>query len=156
MPYQLCCTNFWSTSVQEQPKRGRKRDGRTAKMTPLKPYLIRSVYEWIVDNNLTPHLLVNANTNKGNLPIDFIEDGKIVLNIRPQAVEALSLGNELIEFNARFSGKPMTITASINAILAIYAKENGKGLVFDQEGNEGDDTPPQQPPPSKPGLRVVK
>jgi stringent starvation protein B len=125
-------------------------------MTPLKPYLIRSVYEWIVDNDLTPHLLVNADANKGNLPVDFVEDGKIVLNIRPQAVEALSLGNELIEFNARFSGKPMTITASVNAVLAIYAKENGKGLVFDQENNDGDDTPPEQPSPSKPGLRLIK
>lgn len=125
-------------------------------MTPLKPYLIRSVYEWIVDNNLTPHLLVNANTNKGNLPMDYIEDGKIVLNIRPQAIEALSLGNEFIEFNARFSGKPMTITASVNAVMAIYAKENGKGLVFDQENNDGHEPPPEQEPPSKPSLRIVK
>lgn len=125
-------------------------------MTPLKPYLIRSVYEWIVDNNLTPHLLVNANSNNGNLPMDYIEDGKIVLNIRPQAIEALSLGNEFIEFNARFSGKPMTITASVNAVMAIYAKENGKGLVFDQENNDGNEPPPEQEPPSKPSLRVVK
>jgi stringent starvation protein B len=125
-------------------------------MTPLKPYLIRSVYEWIVDNDLTPHLMVNANTNKGNLPVDCIEDGKIVLNIRPQAIEALSLGNELIEFNARFSGKSLTITASINAVMAIYAKENGKGLVFDQENNDGDEPPPEQQPNNKPSLRVVK
>ncbi len=126
-------------------------------MTSLKPYLIRSVYEWIVDNGFTPYLLVNANSNKGNLPEDFIEDGKIVLNIRPQAIEALSLGNELIEFNARFSGKPMTVVVSINAAMAIYAKENGKGLVFDQENDGGDDEPPTvQPAPSKPTLRVVK
>ena len=125
-------------------------------MTSLKPYLIRAVYDWIVENDLTPHLLVNADNNKGALPEDFIEDGKIVLNIRPQAVEALSLGNELIEFNARFSGKPMTIAASINAIMAIYAKENGKGLVFDQENDDGDEPPPEQPTPNKPSLRVVK
>jgi stringent starvation protein B len=127
-------------------------------MTPLKPYLIRAVYEWIVENDLTPHLLVNAGNNKGILPVDYIEDGKIVLNIRPQAVEALSLGNELIEFNARFSGKPMTISASVNAVMAIYAKENGKGLVFDQEHSDGDEPepPPEHQPPSKPSLRVVK
>jgi stringent starvation protein B len=124
-------------------------------MTSLKPYLIRAVYEWIVDNNLTPHLMVSSENNKGTLPEDYIEAGKIVLNIRPQAVEALSLGNELIEFNARFSGKPMTITASVNAVMAIYAKENGKGLVFDQENSDGDETPPEQPP-TKPSLRVVK
>jgi stringent starvation protein B len=125
-------------------------------MTSLKPYLIRAVYAWIVDNDLTPHLLVNANNNVGNLPVDYIEDGKIILNIRPQAIEALSLGNEAVEFNAKFSGKPMTITASINAVMAIYAKESGKGLVFDQENDEGNKTPPEQPPPSKPSLRVVK
>lgn len=125
-------------------------------MTPLKPYLIRSVYEWIVDNDLTPHLLVNAENNKGNLPINYVEDGKIVLNMRPQAIDALSLGNEFIEFNAKFNGKPMHIAASINAVMAIYAKENGKGLVFDQENNDGDETPPEQPAPSKPTLRVVK
>lgn len=129
-------------------------------MTSLKPYLIRAVYEWIVDNNLTPHLLVNADNNKGTLPVDYIEDGRIVLNIRPQAVEALSLGNELIEFNARFSGKPMTITASVNAVMAIYTKENGKGLVFDQETDDAGlpEPPPETQPPSptKPSLRVIK
>jgi stringent starvation protein B len=125
-------------------------------MTSLKPYLIRSVYEWVVDNGFTPYLLVNANSNKGNLPVDFIADGKIVLNIRPQAIEALSLGNELIEFNARFSGKPMTVVVSVDAVLAIYAKENGKGLVFDQENDGGDKPPTEQPAPGKPTLRVVK
>jgi stringent starvation protein B len=125
-------------------------------MTPLKPYLIRSVYEWIVDNDLTPHLLVNAETNKGNLPTNYIEDGKIILNMRPQAIDALSLGNEFIEFNAKFSGRPVQIAASVNAVMAIYAKENGKGLVFDQENSDGDEPPPVQPPPNKPSLRVVK
>ena len=127
-------------------------------MTPLKPYLIRAVYEWIVDNNLTPHLLVNADNNQGILPVDYVEDGRIVLNIRPQAVEALSLGNELIEFNARFSGKPMTITASVNAVMAIFAKENGKGLVFDQENDDSGlpEPPPENKSPTKPSLRVIK
>jgi stringent starvation protein B len=124
-------------------------------MTSLKPYLIRSVYEWIVDNDLTPHLLVNAEINKGNLPTNYIEDGKIILNMRPQAIAALSLGNEFIEFNAKFSGKPMQIAASVNAVMAIYAKENGKGLVFDQENNDNE-PPPEQTPPNKPSLRVVK
>lgn len=128
-------------------------------MTSLKPYLIRAVYEWITDNNLTPYLLVNASNNHGHLPEDYIEDGKIVLNIRPQAVEALSLGNDLIEFNARFSGKPMTVVVSINAVMAIYAKENGKGLVFDQEDTDGggDETSAQpQPSAKKPSLKIVK
>ncbi len=124
-------------------------------MTSLKPYLIRSIYEWIVDNNLTPHLLVDAENKTAILPLDFAEDGKIVLNIKPEAIQGLSLGNETIEFNARFSGKPIHIVAPIAAILAIYARENGKGMIFDTDDIDQDnETPP--PPPSNPQLRVVK
>lgn len=126
-------------------------------MTPLKPYLIRSIYEWITDNDLTPHLLVNAEYPGVNLPMDFVEDGRIVLNIRPQAIQGLVLGNDEIQFNARFSGKPIRINAPIQAILAIYAKENGRGMVFDPD--EPDDQPPPEPEtkaPQKPQLRVVK
>jgi stringent starvation protein B len=126
-------------------------------MTPLKPYLIRSIYEWIIDNNLTPHLLVDAENPKAILPIDFIEDGKIVLNIRPEAIQGLNLGNEEIEFNARFSGKPMHIITPVNAVLAIFAKENGKGMIFDQEDSGNDDPlPPVKKSTAKPTLRIVK
>lgn len=126
-------------------------------MTSLKPYLIRSIYEWIIDNNLTPHLLVDAKDTRAILPTEFIEDGKIVLNIRPEAIQGLSLGNDEIEFNARFSGKPMHIVTPITAVLAIYAKENGKGMIFDQEDNDGDDEPPPvKKPTAKPNLRIVK
>lgn len=125
-------------------------------MNSLKPYLIRAVYDWIVDNQLTPHLLVDANNNKGYLPPDYVENGKILLNIRPQAVEALSLGNQAIEFNTRFNGKDTPIEVAVNAVMAIYAKENGKGLVFDQEPDGGDDKPPEAGIPSKPHLKIVK
>jgi stringent starvation protein B len=125
-------------------------------MTSLKPYLIRSVYEWIVDNNLTPYLLVDAENKAASLPEAFIEDNKIVLNIRPQAIQGLSLGNTDIQFSARFSGKPMHIVAPVAAVMAIYAKENGKGMVFDLEDNDGDETPPENQPPTKPVLRRVK
>jgi len=126
-------------------------------MTSLKPYLIRSIYEWIIDNRMTPYLLVDANNSQACLPQEFIEDGKIVLNIRPEAIQGLSLGNVDIQFNARFSGKPMHIVAPISAVMAIYAKENGKGMIFDSEDNEeGDNTPPDKQPPTKPVLRVVK
>ncbi len=126
-------------------------------MTSLKPYLIRSIYEWIVDNNLTPHLLVDAENTNAILPIEFIEDGKIVLNIRQEAIQGLSLGNEEIEFNARFSGKPMHIVTPVSAVLAIYAKENGKGMIFDQEDSDNDEPPPPvKKPTNKPNLRVVK
>jgi stringent starvation protein B len=126
-------------------------------MTSLKPYLIRSIYEWIIDNNLTPHLLVDAEDTRAILPNEFIEDGKIVLNIRPEAIQGLSLGNDEIEFNARFSGKSMHIVTPITAVLAIYAKENGKGMIFDQEDSDGDEPqPPVKKPTAKPTLRIVK
>ncbi len=126
-------------------------------MISLKPYLIRAVYDWIVDNNFTPHILVSSEHNEGYLPQGFIEDGKIVLNLRPLAVEALSLGDETIEFNAKFGGKPEHIIASVNAIAAIYAKENGKGLVFDPEPlNEKQNQPPEKQSAGKPTLKVVK
>ena len=125
-------------------------------MTSLKPYLIRAIYEWIVDNNLTPHLLADADNSDAVLPLAFVEDGKIVLNIRPEAVHGLSLGNEAIQFSARFGGKPMQIVVPVQAVLAIYAKENGKGMIFDHD--ESGDTPPEKKPPpqGKPKLRVVK
>ena len=125
-------------------------------MTPLKPYLIRSIYEWLVDNNLTPHLLVNAEHPNVQLPTDFVEEGRIVLNIRPEAIQGLMLGNDEILFNARFSGKSMRIQFPCKAVLAIYAKENGRGMFFDPEEGEDDETPPPEPAPTKPQLRVVK
>ncbi len=126
-------------------------------MTPLKPYLIRSIYEWIIDNDLTPYLLVDAENSHAILPSQLIEDGKILLNVRPEAIQGLTLGNQEIEFNARFSGKPMHIVVPIAAVMAIYAKENGKGMIFDQEDDEVDETPPpESKPPTRPTLRIVK
>ncbi len=123
-------------------------------MTSLKPYMIRSIYEWIIDNQLTPHLLVDAENSDSVLPQDFIEDGKIVLNIKPEAIQGLILGNEKIQFNARFSGIAMQIVTPTTAVLAIYAKENGKGMVFDPE--DYDSTPPPEEKSTRPQLRVVK
>jgi len=129
-------------------------------MTPLKPYLIRSIYEWIADNDLTPYLLANAEHPAALVPREFVEDGRIVLNLRPAAVEALSLGNEEIEFNARFGGVARHIFVPIRAVLAIYAKENGQGMVFDPADEVEDDTPPEapdtKPPAGRPQLKVVK
>lgn len=126
-------------------------------MTSLKPYLIRSIYEWILDNKLTPHLLVDAENEDAILPEDYIEDGKIVLNIRPEAVHNLTLGNDEIQFSACFFGITQHIATPTSAVLAIYAKENGQGMVFDPE--EQNDTPPPVAPAKKhkkPQLRIVK
>ncbi len=126
-------------------------------MTPLKPYLIRAIYEWVLDNNLTPHLLVDANNPNAMLPMQFAQDGKLVLNIRPAAIEALSLGDEAIEFNTRFSGKSTYIYVPVTAVLAIYAKENGQGMVFDAEKSEPNEPlpPPEPVKKAKPSLRVL-
>ncbi len=124
-------------------------------MTPLKPYLIRSIYEWIIDNQFTPHLLVDAENPDATLPTDYIEDGKIVLNMRPEAIQGLTLDNEEIQFNARFSGNPLHIVVPTPAVLAIYAKENGKGMVFDSE-EYNDTPPPEKKKQGKPQLKIVK
>jgi len=132
-------------------------------MSSLKPYLIRAIYEWIVDNHFTPYLLVNAETEGAVVPRAFVQEGRIVLNLRPEAVQHLSMGNDSIAFNARFSGKPMQVDVPIRAVLALYAQENGRGMIFDEEEEGEDTTPPPEPegpapePKKKrPVLRVVK
>jgi len=132
-------------------------------MTPSRPYLLRALYEWILDNNATPHVLVNAMHSEVQVPQDYVRDGQIVLNIAPSAVKALSLGNELITFNARFRGIPMDISVPLSAVIGVYAKENGRGMMF-EEG--GPDTPSPNAPVNtgpaptgggrRPSLRVVK
>lgn len=111
-----------------------------------KPYLLRAVYEWIVDNNATPHIALFAENPDVLVPEQFVEDGKIILNISPTAAEGLLIDNESLSFSARFGGKPFNIYAPISAVLALYASENGEGLSFDLE--PFDDTPPEDPPPA--------
>jgi stringent starvation protein B len=125
-------------------------------MTPSQPYLVRAIYEWIVDNELTPYVLVNAKNDASHLPRQFVENGKIVLNLGPVAVNDLEMANDYIAFNARFSGKAMNVSFPVSNVLAIYAKENGQGMVF----NESDD---ENPPPGsepdnsgRPSLKLVK
>ena len=141
-------------------------DKPTTSMTSSQPYLIRAIYDWIIDNDLTPYLLVNAENDYAMIPRDYVEDGKIVLNINPSAISDLQLGNDYIMFNARFSGKAMEVSVPIVAVLAIYARENGQGMMFDESNNNlppippGDSTPPEPPhkptKSQKPQLKVVK
>ena len=126
-------------------------------MTPNRPYLIRAVNEWLLDNRCTPHLLVNAEAPGVDVPRQYIQDGKIVLNIGPNAVEGLRVSNEEVTFLARFSGVSQLVSLPISAVLAIYAKENGRGMMFSEEedggpgpgGGPGDKSP-------RPSLKVVK
>lgn len=131
-------------------------------MTPLRPYLIRSLYEWILDNGFTPYLLVDAKHRDTQVPQQFVQDGRVVLNIRPEAIQNLVLGNSEIAFNARFGGVSMKVEIPVSAVLAIYAQENGKGMIFDDV--DGELPPPGSAPGTdsekarsgKPRLKVVK
>lgn len=131
-------------------------------MTSNKPYLIRAIYDWIVDNELTPYILVSAEYPTVQVPQEHVHNGKIVLNISPQASRGLHLENDRIVFSARFSGMTVQIFVPPGAVLAIYAKENGRGMEFGEEYNEP--PPTAQPAPSdptsvsknKPALTLVK
>lgn len=109
-------------------------------MTSTRPYLIRAFYDWIIDNDCTPHIVVNAGFEGVEIPDEYVEGGQIVLNISLTAVQGLCLGEEAIEFQARFGGQIRRIYAPVFSILAIYAKENGRGMVFAEEDTD--------PPPS--------
>jgi len=118
-------------------------------MNSNKPYLLRALYDWICDNHLTPYVLVDASGDDLNIPHEFVEDGKIVLNISPSAVRDLDLSNDYINFKARFSGQSMNVYFPNNAVQAIYAKENGRGMIFPEEEQKvamADDSIPDSEP----------
>lgn len=102
-------------------------------MTARRPYMLRAFYDWLVDNDLTPHLVVQATLAGVRVPQEFIQDGQIILNIAPRAVGNLELGNDTISFNARFGGRPHSVIVPLYAVLAIYARENGAGTMFEPE-----------------------
>lgn len=108
-------------------------------MTSTRPYLIRAFYDWIVDNDCTPYIVVNAKQNGVEVPQEFVSDGQIVLNISLSAVQGLVLGDHAIEFQARFGGNIQQVYAPIRSVIAIYSKENGRGMVF---AEEEEDPPP--------------
>src|SRR5512139_3207127 len=112
-------------------------------MTSSRPYLIRALYDWIIDNAMTPHLLVDAEFSGCEVPRQYVNEGRIVFNVNPAAVDGLTLGNEFVMFSARFSGTPMNVTIPVMAVLAIYARENGRGMVFNED--EPGETPPPEP-----------
>jgi len=129
-------------------------------MTSRRPYVLRALYEWIVDNNLTPHLLVNAMHSEVEVPQDYVKDGQIVLNIAPNAAQGLLLGNDVVTFSARFQKIPTDVSVPISAIMGIYARENGQGMMFDEqsESPEPDGGGPSGSgrPQGRPSLKVVK
>lgn len=136
-------------------------------MTSARPYLLRAIYAWILDNKLTPHLIVDARDEHVVVPTQFVRDDSIVLNVSPGAVRDLELGNEYVMFSARFSGVAHDIVVPISAVRMIYAKENGRGVVLPEDtdtaaigaraSDDGKPPPPGSPPPGKPThLKIVK
>ena len=102
-------------------------------MKPSRPYIVKALYDWLLDNDLTPHLLVDAAQEDVIVPLQFVEDGQIVMNINPLAVRNFYMDDQAISFNARFSGQPMDVYIPMKAMLAIYARENGQGMGFGGE-----------------------
>lgn len=134
-----------------------------------KPYMLRALYEWCVDQGFTPYVSVQVDTQT-LVPRQFVHDGQIVLNLGTQAVQNLHLGNELISFQARFAGIAQTVSIPVGNVVAIYARENGQGMVFENEAQSGRDElpalddqdapttepPPPAPPSPRPHLTRIK
>lgn len=126
-------------------------------MTPTRPYLIRAIYQWAQDNNLTPHILVDTTIKNVDVPEAFIEDDKIILNIAAGAVNNLSLGDEAIGFSARFAGVAREIFVPTAAVRAVYARENGVGIVLPDEPEHEDAAALESSRgPKGPHLKVIK
>jgi stringent starvation protein B len=133
-------------------------------MTSTRPYLLRAFHEWIVDNDCTPHIIVDATHAGVEVPRQFIKDGQIVLNIHPRSVAAMVINNQAVDFNARFGGVAMHVHVPMAAIRCIYVKENGRAFPFESEPEAPEPPPASSPinqtvtrlPRSKPSLKVVK
>ena len=142
------------------------------RMTSHRPYLLRALAEWIADNDMTPHLLVDAGLPGVQVPASAVKEGKVVLNIAQRAVANLVIGNDAVSFSARFGGVSYPVRVPIAAVLAIYSRETGQGMALPDDiaatpgPDGGDDAPPPDSPPAPddaptggkrpPFLRVVK
>lgn len=139
-------------------------------MKPMRPYLLRAMYDWALDNGCTPHVVVDATIDGVEVPKAFVHEGRITLNIHPNAVQGFQLDEKYLMFSARFSGQPMAVTVPVQAVLGVFARENGRGMFFEEEPvdpDHPDGGPPaapdgaapekaQKPAKKGPALRVVK
>lgn len=132
--------------------------------TSRRPYLLRAMHEWMTDNGQTPHLVVDAGHDGVVVPRQYVRDGKIVLNVSYSATAGLLIKNDFITFSARFGGTPFDVRLPVAAVLGVYARETGQGMIFSDE-DAGGPPPPGSPPPKGPGggdeprrpqLKVVK
>jgi len=131
-------------------------------MSPSKPYLIRGLYQWLLDNQATPYILADASSDGVMVPRGIASDGKVVLNLSPSAIQNLEMTNDYISFSARFNGVAQDIYCPIASILAIYAQENGEGMMFpadsdEKQGSVGKvEDSGKSGKPNKAGLKIVK
>ena len=131
-----------------------------SKVLPKRPYLLRAMHEWITESGNTPHVIVDAGHSRAEVPRAYVKEGKIVLNLSEGATQRLRLGNQDIEFDARFAGVIHHVRFPVSAVLGIYARETGEGMVFSEQdlGPE----PPTRPSQTeeggarRPQLKVVK
>ena len=131
-------------------------------MTPSKPYLIRGLYEWLLDNQVTPYILVDSSYDRVIVPKGVATDGKLVLNLAPSAIQNLEMTKVYLSFSARFNGVSQDVHCPMESVLAIYARENGEGMMFSAESedlqttNSSSGNTGKAKQASKPGLKVVK
>lgn len=136
---------------------------------PKRPYLLRALYDWIVDSELTPYLLVSVDSAAVQVPADYVSEGKIVLNVSPMAIRDFMVEDESISFSGRFGGKPFPIFVPMPNVVAVYAKETGEGMMFEAEYEDKTDskedenavrnspqTPEAAPKPGVSHLTVIK
>ena len=124
-----------------------------------RPYLIRAMHEWMLDSNHTPHIVVDTTVERVNVPVDYIKDGKIILNVSESAAHNLRLTNDAVSFRARFGGVPFDVWAPMSSVLGIYARETGQGMIFSHDEKRA--RPPElkqqvRVPRARPHLKVVK
>ena len=119
-------------------------------MKARRPYLLRAIHEWISDSLCTPHIVVDANMKDVEVPRQYVKDGKIVLNVSWNATANLRLGNDEVSFSGRFGGVSLSVRVPIEAVLAIYARETGQGMIFSDE--DAKPTPPGDGPEPAPGA----
>jgi stringent starvation protein B len=124
-------------------------------MTSSKPYLVRALYEWILDNDNTPYILVDTGNDQVLIPNGIASDGKVVLNLAPAAIQDLEMTNEHVSFSARFNGVAEQIYCPVSSLLAIYARENGEGMMFPAEETDAE-SQAEDAKPKGPTLKVIK
>jgi len=126
-----------------------------------RPYLLRAMHEWMTDNGQTPHLVIDAGIDGVAVPRQYVRDGKIVLNASYAATAGLIIKNDWITFSARFGGNPFEVRLPVNAVLGIYARETGQGMIFSDEEPSPESPDPAPKPPAgddtrRPQLKIVK